>query len=60
MTGELKPAQGDLPQEMADVQRVGGRIKSHIHADRPGGQPIFEGVGIGRVLQQAPAPQISQ
>ena len=56
--GELEPAQTELTHQVADVQRVGGRVEADVDADRSGLQAGGERREIGAVVDQTTGLEI--
>ena len=60
VAGELEAAQGELAEQVADVQAVGRRIEADVDADRPGGQPGGERGPVGRVVHEATGLELGE
>ena len=60
VTGQLQPAQRELPEQVPDVEAVGGRVEADVDADRSLGQPGGEGLPVGRVLHEAAGLQLGE
>ena len=60
VTGQLEPAQRELPEQVADVEAVGGRVEADVDADRSRGQPGGEGVPVGGVVDEAAGLQVGE
>ena len=60
VAGQLQPAQRELPEQVPDVEAVGGRVEADVDADRSRGQPGGEGLPVGRVLHEAAGLQLGE
>ncbi|MEY4069377.1 MAG: hypothetical protein RLZZ332_1713 [Actinomycetota bacterium] len=55
MTEQLQASQRDLPEQIADVQRVRRRVKADIGGELCSSRALRELAAIGRVVNQSPA-----
>ena len=60
VAAELEAAQPELAHQVADVQRVGGRVEPDVDADRAVGQARTEERLVGRVVDQAAGVQVGE
>ncbi len=60
MSRQLKASQANLSEQMSDVEGVGGRVETDVHADRATRQSRTEGVTVGRVVQQSSRLEFSE
>jgi len=56
--GQLEPAQRQLAEQVAEVERVGGGIETDIHPDRPVGQALGQRLEVGGVVDQPTSLQV--
>ena len=52
MAGELEAAEGELGNQVPDMEAVPGRIEAAIKGDRPAGQAGPQGVEVGAIGEQ--------
>ncbi len=58
MASHLKAPESDLSHQVADVQRIGGRVEPHIDPDRTRVETGLQELEVGRVVNQAAGTEI--